>query len=814
MRPLRIALGDLSYFNADNVGNLYVPLNLGYLASYVKAKFGRDVDMRLFKDPHAMLEHVKDERPDLVGLSAYYWQEELDKLFVRKVREIDAGFRPYIVIGGPSVDSDVLEQRSYLDRHRGVDKLVVNEGEDGLAAVVGTLLGGSDAEVAITHPERVGLSTDLASVPSPYLDGTLDEFLDGPFQPMLQTSRLCPYTCLAGDTPINTIFGDISIRELAEKYGDAGIPVYTFNLETRDAFIADSVMIRKYGENQHLVRVHFDDGTHIDCTPDHKFLQISRGCQWECEASSLPAGSAIRAMRVEVNPHLQRAYVTWARRDRRLRSRMIKEYEMGRRLASSEHVHHVDRNTLNDAPENLVHYASAADHLDQHPEIAERMRTNNPTKGGMSQEWLDNLAAANRGKVRSHESRLRYRKSKLGTKNPNFKDGASSIDRKSRIAEINHRVVSVDRLAEKGDVYCLTVPATGWFFANNVLVKNCSFCVSGKSRGKLRVFPMEQVNAEIEFIAKRFADRPDHILYIVDENFGILGRDVDVAKSIRRAMDYGYPKRVFYYNDKRFTQTSRDVQEVLGNACHHGVCLSLQSENPETLKAIRRRNLTDDDVRSAIAWAHGLGLMVSTELIFGLPCETRASFLALLDKCARLGFDKVQCYNLIVFDGIEMNRQAYRDEHKLVTKRRPINAHSLVLDGEACAETEEVVVQSSSISFDDYRLIRAMNVMFHAVFVLGVHREFFRGLVDSGQSLTAFFEKFLEPLKDGDWTAQMHRRFIADLEDAICDELGGHVLHDGRVVKIQPVFASKLAQATWVPEVIARIARQREEIAA
>src|SRR6266699_2447085 len=343
----------------------------------------------------------------------------------------------------------------------------------------------------------------------------------------------------------------------------------------------------------------------------------------------------------------------------------------------------------------------------------------------------------------------------------------------------------------------------------------CSFCVSGKSRGKLRTFPMEQVNAEVDYISRRFADRPDHILYIVDENFGILGRDVEVARTIRAAMvSVGYPKRVFYYNDKRFTQTSRDVQEVLGDACHHGVCLSLQSENPETLKAIRRRNLTDDDIRSAISWAHGLGLSVSTELIFGLPCETRASFLALLDKCARLGFDKVQCYNLIVFDGIEMNRQAYRNEHKLVTKRRPISAHSLVLDGEACAETEEVVVQSSSITFDDYRLVRAMNVMFHAVFVLGVHREFFRELVASGRSLTAFFSRFLEPLADGDWAAQMHRRFLADLEDAICEELGGHALHDGHVVKIQPVFAGNLAQAAWVPEVIARIARQRGKVAA
>src|SRR5260370_41794845 len=96
-RPLRIALGDLSYFTEGNFGNLYVPLNLGYLASYVKAKFGRDVSIRLFKDPAAMLGYVRDVRPDLVGLSAYYWQEELNKLFVRTVRAL-TGYHPKVVI--------------------------------------------------------------------------------------------------------------------------------------------------------------------------------------------------------------------------------------------------------------------------------------------------------------------------------------------------------------------------------------------------------------------------------------------------------------------------------------------------------------------------------------------------------------------------------------------------------------------------------------------------------------------------------------------------------------------------------------------
>jgi radical SAM superfamily enzyme YgiQ (UPF0313 family) len=47
-----------------------------------------------------------------------------------------------------------------------------------------------------------------------------------------------------------------------------------------------------------------------------------------------------------------------------------------------------------------------------------QMRTNNPTKNGISAEWRENLGKSNRGKRRSAESKERYRLSKLGDKNP------------------------------------------------------------------------------------------------------------------------------------------------------------------------------------------------------------------------------------------------------------------------------------------------------------------------------------------------------------------------------------------------------------
>ena len=57
----------------------------------------------------------------------------------------------------------------------------------------------------------------------------------------------------------------------------------------------------------------------------------------------------------------------------------------------------------------------------------------------------------------------------------------------------------------------------------------------------------------IKYVSKKYADRPHHQLRIADENFGILKRDVEIAQAIKKCNEkFGYPKSVFFYNDKRF----------------------------------------------------------------------------------------------------------------------------------------------------------------------------------------------------------------------------------------------------------------------
>jgi len=299
----------------------------------------------------------------------------------------------------------------------------------------------------------------------------------------------------------------------------------------------------------------------------------------------------------------------------------------------------------------------------------------------------------------------------------------------------------------------------------------CAFCVSGKNRGKLRGYPIEQVKEELNYVCKKYADRPHHIMYLADENFGILKRDVEIAEHIKKCnKDFGYPQGIFFYNDKRFTETSRRVVKTLGEIMGHGLSLALQTENPETLKAIKRVNVTEKEIDNAMNWASDLGIATSTELIFGLPYETRDSFVDLLNRSVKRGFDSVYCYNLFIMDGIELNRPSVREKHGIKTKYRVLRTNFGSHKANFFGEHEEVVVGTNAFSYEDFIDIRNQNFMFFAVFALDFQKWFFQFIRNLDVSLSEFFSSFLKPDRKIKWP-DGYLKFLDDFKFAIEEEL-------------------------------------------
>ena len=114
-----------------------------------------------------------------------------------------------IIIGGPSIDSDKEEQHNYLQNSFPmVDGIVVNEGEISFSNIIKKVLENRktvfrDPIDGLSYLEGDNLiqgrpnplTMDLSTMKSPFLSGLLDEFMNSDYQPLIQTSRFCPYTC-------------------------------------------------------------------------------------------------------------------------------------------------------------------------------------------------------------------------------------------------------------------------------------------------------------------------------------------------------------------------------------------------------------------------------------------------------------------------------------------------------------------------------------------------------------------------------------------------------------------------------------------
>lgn len=298
---------------------------------------------------------------------------------------------------------------------------------------------------------------------------------------------------------------------------------------------------------------------------------------------------------------------------------------------------------------------------------------------------------------------------------------------------------------------------------------SCSFCVSGKNRGKLRGFSIDQVKEEIDFIGHHFSDRPHMTLHINDENFGILSRDAEIAETIVASREkWGYPNSIYFYHDKRLTETTKRVLETLAPFSSYGVTMSLQTENPEALKAARRKSVSPEKLSEAIAWASERNLQTTTELIFGLPGETAKSFSESLDTAISRGFDSVLCNNLFIVDGIELNRATERKRLGIVTRFRQVRENYGMLKGKFCAEFEEVVVSTNSFSMQDFLDVRKMGVMFYACFNMRFHYWLFSHFKHLGIPVSRLMLDILDANQAPDGRA---REFARDVEKMALDEL-------------------------------------------
>ena len=448
-------------------------------------------------------------------------------------------------------------------------------------------------------------------------------------------------------------------------------------------------------------RVTFDDGSHIDCTPDHKFLAFTWGNQFageveeEIEAKDLRKGTHVRAIREEWSGPKNSRYlsVAWSRRGRAKKHRMIAEWKYGRPLAKKEIVHHKDGDRTNNLPENVDVLSSQKDHMRRHPEVARRMREDNPTKDGLSEEWKENIRKAVTGRRVSEETKAKMRaaatlrEAKLTDEEKRQRALKGVRSRGGKV--VNHRVVSVEEIPGLHDVYCMEVPETGWFYANNVLVHNCSYCAQMLISGRrVRYRSPDCIRDEMAYLIDRYGVNR---FYVFDDIFVVDKRRVEAfCDMVDDMWSQGY--RFDWHCLARADVGSLELYRRMAASHCKQITYGLEHADDEILK----RNLkecTAAQNMEAVVNAKKAGMRVRAQFIVGLPGENDESVENLAEFIRNCPADSMAAHIFVPLPGspvythperfgFEWNRGTDFTHYQTIGKPGEWKAHQIHLNSD------------------------------------------------------------------------------------------------------------------------------------
>ena len=130
---MRVYLADLCYLN-DWDTNHPVPLNVGYVGAYLKARRPGD-EVALFKDPRQLLSALATRPPDVLALSHYDWNANLNLPVLARAKAI----KPDVVtvMGGPNFHAaDEQWTTEFFANRPDLDAYITGEGEQSFQQVV------------------------------------------------------------------------------------------------------------------------------------------------------------------------------------------------------------------------------------------------------------------------------------------------------------------------------------------------------------------------------------------------------------------------------------------------------------------------------------------------------------------------------------------------------------------------------------------------------------------------------------------------------------------------------------------------------
>lgn len=280
----------------------------------------------------------------------------------------------------------------------------------------------------------------------------------------------------------------------------------------------------------------------------------------------------------------------------------------------------------------------------------------------------------------------------------------------------------------------------------------CTFCAWGSaSKDLVRRMDIDQALAEIAYVGER-SDARNWI--VCDANFGILKRDVELAKAIRAVRDAtGTPTKCHIWLAKNATDRNLEIGEILGDMTVP--VMAVQSLEDEVLENIKRDNISTETYAEYQKKFHRMGSRTYSDLIVPLPAETLESHLTALRQLVDMGVDIIQNHNMRLLAGAETNSTETRERFGFETKYRLIHGDAgeyRAPDGTVIRvfEYEESLRSTTTMSEDDLFYLRKLHFLVDFCWNIEVYKPLLRITQAYGVNPVDIFIRMLDAAGSGE----------------------------------------------------------------
>ena len=296
----------------------------------------------------------------------------------------------------------------------------------------------------------------------------------------------------------------------------------------------------------------------------------------------------------------------------------------------------------------------------------------------------------------------------------------------------------------------------------------CTFCVDGADTvNRVNQFGLERVSSELDYIGKHIPNNV-HSLHISDLNFGMYPRDLEICDDIVAIQKkYDYPHKIISTTGKNKKERIIQAIEKLNGTM--SLSMSVQSMDEQILKNIRRSNISVDHMLALQPAIKKVGLVTDSEVILALPGETYQTLTDTLRKLLAAKLDFVEVYSCMLLNGSELNTPEQRKKWNFQTKFRILPRDFTTLrNGKNVIETEEIVVGSDTLSFEEYIELRTLSF---SIFVTNIGIIYDSLLKFLRQNNIEVFDLFFQMMKQIDSAPPLVQKIFDSVKNDMVDEL-------------------------------------------